>query len=136
MFYRTSPVVASEGFRFPACNFITKETPEKMIFCEFCKISKDIFFFDRTPLDDCFLCLSVNSETIFRILLLQSTSGKLVFYLQVAEFKPPFIYLKPLKTVCEEVNLLWICLHFLRRHQNSSSVEALQVSEHNFFLEM
>ena len=93
-----------------------------MIFCEFCKISKDIFFFDRTPLDDCFLCLSVNSETIFRILLLQSTSGKLVFYLQVAEFKPPFIYLKPLKTVCEEVNLLWICLHFLRRHQFQSTI--------------
>ena len=102
-------MVASEGFRFPALNFIKKENPEKMIFCEFCKISKNIFFFDRTPLDDCFLCLPVNSETIFRILLLQSNSGKpgkLVFYLQAAEFKLPFIYLKPLKTVWEEVNLL------------------------------
>ena len=99
-------MVASEGFRFLTLNFIKKENPEKMIFCEFCKISKNIFFFDRTPLDDCFLCLPVNSETIFRILLLQSTSGKLVFYLQVAEFKLPFIYLKPLKTVWEEVNLL------------------------------
>ena len=81
-----------------------------------------------------FLCLSF--EEFFRTLqcselLLQSTSGKLLFYVQVAEFQPPdtvtnyftgafqafytrsrdsqskvFIYLKSLKTVCEEVNLL------------------------------
>ena len=28
LFYRASPVAASEGFRFPACNFIKKENPE------------------------------------------------------------------------------------------------------------
>ena len=49
MFYRTSPVAASESFRFPACNFIKKETPEKMLLCKFYKIlkkkeKKNIFF--------------------------------------------------------------------------------------------
>ena len=101
-----------------------------MFFCEFCKIFKDIFSFDRTPPDDG-LCLSVNFETFFRTLLLLSTLGKLLFSVKVAEFQPPdtvknyftgafqafhtrsrsshwkaFIYLKSLKTVCKEVNLL------------------------------
>ena len=105
-----------------------------MFFSEFCKIFKNIFSFDRTPPDDCFLCLSVNFEAFFKILFLKSTSEKLLFYVQVAEFQPPdtvqnyftdtfqafytrmrsshskaFIYLKSLKTVCEEVNLLWSC---------------------------
>ena len=34
--------------------------------------------FDRTPLDDCFLCLSVSFAKFFRTLLLQSSSRKLV----------------------------------------------------------
>ena len=51
MFYRTSPVAAPESFSFPACNFIIKETTEKMLFCEFCNIFKGIFSFDRTPQD-------------------------------------------------------------------------------------
>ena len=101
-----------------------------MLFCEFLKICKRIFSFDRTPPDDCLLRLSVNVEALFRTLLLQSTSRKLLFCVQVAEFQPPdtvknyftcafqsfytrsrsghskaFIYLKSLKTVCEEVNL-------------------------------
>ena len=59
-----------------------------MFFSEFCKILKDIFTFDRTPPDDCFLCLSVNFE-FFRTLLLYSTSGKLLFRVQVEEFQPP-----------------------------------------------
>ena len=62
-FYKTSPVAVSEGFRFPACNFIKKETPEKMFFCELCKIFKNIFSLERTPPDGCFLCLSVNFDT-------------------------------------------------------------------------
>ena len=69
MFYKTSPVAASEGFRFSACNFIEEETPEKLFCCEFCKNFKNIFSFDRTPPDNCFLCLSVNFETFFRKLL-------------------------------------------------------------------
>ena len=39
-----------------------------MFFSEFSKIFKDIFSFDRTPQDDCFLCLPVNlsfSENFF-----------------------------------------------------------------------
>ena len=73
----------------------------------------------------------VKFETFFRTLLLQSTLGKPLFYLQVAQFQPPdtvknyftgnfqafhtrsrsshskaFIYLKSLKTVCKEANLL------------------------------
>ena len=62
MFHRISLVAASEGFRFPACNVVKKETPEKMFFCEFCKIFKNIFRFHRTPLYDCSLCLSVCVE--------------------------------------------------------------------------
>ena len=60
-----------------------------MFFCEFCKIFKNIFSFDRTTPDDCFLCLSVNFEKFFRTPLSQSTSRKLLFYVQVAEFQPP-----------------------------------------------
>ena len=69
LFYGTSPVAAPESFSFPDCNFIIKETTAKMFFCEFCKTFKDIFSFDRTPQDDCFLCLYVNFE-FFRTLLL------------------------------------------------------------------
>ena len=60
-----------------------------MFFCELCKMFKNIFSFDRTPQDDCFLCLSVNFEKFFRTPLSQSTSGKLLFHVQVAEFQPP-----------------------------------------------
>ena len=42
LFYRTSPVAASESFRFPVCNFIKKQTPTKMFICEYCKIFKNI----------------------------------------------------------------------------------------------
>ena len=59
-FYRTSPVAAPESFSFPACNFIIKATTAKFFFSKFSKIFKDIFSFDRTPQDDCFLCLPVN----------------------------------------------------------------------------
>ena len=58
-----------------------------MFFCEFSKVFKDILTFDRTPPDDCFLCLSENFE-FFRTVLLYSTSGKLLFRVQVEEFEP------------------------------------------------
>ena len=126
-------MAASEGFRFPDYNFIKKETPEKIFSCEFCKISKTIFSFDGIPPDDCLFCLSANFEKFFRTLLLSSTSGKLLFYVQVAEFQSDivknyftgafqafyarsrsshskvFIYLKSQKIVCEGVNLFWSC---------------------------
>ena len=62
-------ISSSESFRYPACNFIKKDPPVKMFFCEFCKNFQNIFSFDRTP-DGCFLCLSVNFEKFFRTLLL------------------------------------------------------------------
>ena len=78
-FYRASPVAASDdSFRFPACNFTKKLTPdsrlqlyltpEKTLFCEFSKIFKNIFC--QTPPDDCFLFLSVNFEKFSRSPLL------------------------------------------------------------------
>ena len=63
-FYRTSAVAASDIFRFPACNFIKKETPAKIFICEFCKTFKNVFW-QKT-----FLCLSVNFEKSFRSPLL------------------------------------------------------------------
>ena len=69
LFYRTFSVAALESFSFPASNFIIKETTAKMFFWGFCKNFKDTFSFDRTPEDDCFLCLTVNFE-IFRTVLL------------------------------------------------------------------
>ena len=47
---------------------------------------KNIFSFDRTPPDDCFLCLSMNFERFFRTLLLYSITGKLLLHVQAAEF--------------------------------------------------
>ena len=41
--YRTSPVAASDSFRFQASNFIKKETPSKTFICESCKIFQNIF---------------------------------------------------------------------------------------------
>ena len=35
-------MAASDCFRFPACNFIKKDTWVKMFICEFCKIFKNI----------------------------------------------------------------------------------------------
>ena len=43
LFYWTSPVIASDSFMFPACNFI-KEIPAKTVFCEFCKIFNNVFW--------------------------------------------------------------------------------------------
>ena len=58
-----------------------------MFFCEFCKILKDIFTFDRTPQDDCFLCLSVNFE--FLHFFYRAPPEKLLFRVPVEEFQPP-----------------------------------------------
>ena len=60
-----------------------------MLFCEVFKIFKNMFTFDRTPPVDCSLCLSVNFQKFFRTCFLQSTSGKLLFHVQVAEFQLP-----------------------------------------------
>ena len=43
LFYRLFPAGASTGLKFPVCNIVKKETPAKMFFWEFYKISKNIF---------------------------------------------------------------------------------------------
>ena len=40
--------VLFDSFRFPTCNVIKKEIPAKMFFCEFCKISKNIFWLNTS----------------------------------------------------------------------------------------
>ena len=107
-----------------------------MPFCEFYKRFKNIFYFDRTPPDDCFLCLSVNFEKFLEHFFYKAPLGNCFFPVQVdAEFQPlldtvknyftdafqafytrtrishlkAFIYLKSLKTICEEINLQWSC---------------------------
>ena len=45
---------------------LLKNILAKLLFCEFYRIFKNIFSLDRTPLDDWFLCLSVNFEKFFR----------------------------------------------------------------------
>ena len=75
--------------RFPACNFIKKRLRQGCFSVNFAEIFKNIFSFDRAPPDGCFLYLFVKCQKFSRTLLLESTSGKLLFYVQVAEFRPP-----------------------------------------------
>ena len=63
-FYGAFAVAASNSFRFPACNLIKKDNSAMIFFSvNFAKFSETSF--DRIPLDDCFLCLSVNFEKFF-----------------------------------------------------------------------
>ena len=82
LFYRLSLVAASASLRFPACSFAKKETLScfSVNFRKFLTTS-----FDRTPPEDCSLCLSENFEKFFRTPLLQST----LFHVQVVEFQRP-----------------------------------------------
>ena len=56
-------------FQFSSLQLHYKRGYGKNIFLWICKIFKDIFSFNRTPQDECFLCLSANFE-FFRTLLL------------------------------------------------------------------
>ena len=60
-----------------------------MFFCEFCKIFKKIFSFDRTPLDDCLLCLSLNLRSLSNSFFYKAPLGNCLFHVQFAEFQPP-----------------------------------------------
>ena len=82
-FYRTFPVTAFDSLRFPACNFIKKETPAKTIFCELCNM-----FWQNTS--GWMLMLSANLEKFFRSPLLLVPLGNCLFHVQVAEFQPPY----------------------------------------------
>ena len=131
-FHRTPPVYDSDCFRFPACNFIENETPAKMFFCKFCKVFKN-FFWQNT----CGWLLLVFIGEFWEVFQNTSLTEHLwetaYFMLQAAEFQPAdavknltsafqvfykrmrrryskaLIYLKSLKTKCEEVNLSWSC---------------------------
>ena len=72
LFYRLSPAVASAAFRFPACNFVKKGDSNKDVFSvNLKKLVRTSF--DRTPPDDCFLCLSKSFQRFFRTPLSQNT---------------------------------------------------------------
>ena len=43
MFYRTSPVAASDSFSFLACNFIKRETPARMFSVNFANFLRTFF---------------------------------------------------------------------------------------------
>ena len=126
-FYRTSPTAASDSFRFPGCNFIKKETSAKMLFCEFCKIFKNIYRQNTSGwLLLAFICQFWEVVHLFY----RAPLGNCLFRVQVAGFQPPdpvkkcftsafqafyrrtgisysktFTYLKSLKIICEEVKL-------------------------------
>ena len=53
-------------------------------FAKFLRIS-----FDRTLLDDCFLCLSVNFEKFSEHLLYRAPMGNCLFHVHAAQFQPP-----------------------------------------------
>ena len=63
-FYSTSPVAASDSFRFLACSFIKKGTPAKTFFCEICKIFKNIFLQNTSGW--LLLVFTCNFEKFFR----------------------------------------------------------------------
>ena len=86
-FYRTSPVAASDSFRFPACRFIKKGTPANTFFCEFCKVFRASFY--RTPPDDYFLCLPVILRSFSDHLFHKAPLVNSLFHAQVGEFQPP-----------------------------------------------
>ena len=44
LFLWTSPVAASDSFKFPTCNFNKKEILAEIFFFEFCEIFKNIFW--------------------------------------------------------------------------------------------
>ena len=128
--YRTSPVAASDSFRFPACNFIKKKTPAKMFICEFCKIFKNVFRQKHLRMTASCIYLWI-LRSFSDHLFYKPPLGNRLFHLQVAESQPPhavkkyfrcafqafytkrtrncywkvFTCLKSLKIICEEVNL-------------------------------
>ena len=73
-FNRTSPVATSDSFPFPACSFIKKRPPEKMLFCEICNIFKNILLQNTSRWQ--LLVFAFNFEKFFRSPIFWSTFGK------------------------------------------------------------
>ena len=61
---------------FQPATLLKRRLRQKCFSMNFAKLLRTSF--DRTPPDDCFLCLSENFEKFFRTPLLQSTSRKLL----------------------------------------------------------
>ena len=106
--YWTSTVGASDSFRFPGCNIFLKKRFRQICF----SVNFSKFFrtsFDRTPLDDCSLSLSVNFEKCFTKKLLISIFLSLFFQAFFTRTRSghskAFIYLKSLKIICKKVTL-------------------------------
>ena len=75
-------MATSASLRFPTWKFVKKEAPAMMFFCELCKILRTSF--DRTPPNDCFMCLSENLEKFLEHLLHRAPLGQCIFYAQGA----------------------------------------------------
>ena len=87
-FYRTSPVAASDSFRFPECSFDKRRTPAKTFFREFRKIFKNIFL-QNTSGWLLLLCLPAILRSFSDLLFYRAPLGNCLFHVQVAEFRPP-----------------------------------------------
>ena len=81
LFYKY-PADASAGLRFPACNYVKKETPAKMFFCEFYKFFKNIFWQNTSG----WLLLVFIWE--FREVFQNTSFIEHLFQVQVTEFQP------------------------------------------------
>ena len=80
-------MAASASLRFPACNFVKKETPANMFFVNFAKFLRTSF--DRIPPDDYFLCLPEDFEKFFRTTIFhRAPMGNCLFHVEVAECQP------------------------------------------------
>ena len=86
-FYRTSPVVASDSFRFPACSLLKKGLQQRRFYVNFPKFLRPSF--NRTSLDDCFWCLHVTLRTFSDHLFHRAPMRNCLFDVQVAEFQQP-----------------------------------------------
>ena len=83
-----SSVAASDSFRFPASNFIKKETPEKMLICEFCNIFKNIFRQKHIRMAASCVYLWI-LRSFSDHLFYRAPLGNCLFHLQIAQFQPP-----------------------------------------------
>ena len=133
----TSPVAASDSFRFPGCNFVKKETPIKMFSREFCKIFKktpkkcfSVNFakflrtsFGRTLPDDFFLCLSVNFEKF-----IQSMQSSLYDKVYIDNLRETAYFMYKLQNFNHQIQLLLRIL-YKNKKQPLEGVHLLKIPE-------
>ena len=81
-FYRTSPVVASDSFRFPACSLLKKGLQQRRFYVNFPKFLRPSF--NRNTSGWLLLVFTCNFENFFR-----APMRNCLFDVQVAEFQQP-----------------------------------------------